>query len=196
MTTKTFRLSAKAMERPWHVIDARGRPLGRVASEAAQLLMGKHKPTYERHLPMGDFVIIVNAREVAVTGNKSLQKVYYRHSGYPGGLHQRTLREQMEKDPRRVIERAVKGMLPSSSLGRELFRHLKVYAGPTHPHEAQVRAGMSTRTKRVSPAPAAAAAAPVAEAAPAPPAEDETPVVAPEATAATETADNAAEQDE
>lgn len=169
MTTKTFRLSAKAMERPWHVIDARGRPLGRVASEAAQLLMGKHKPTYERHLPMGDFVIIVNAREVAVTGNKSLQKVYYRHSGYPGGLHQRTLREQMEKDPRRVIERAVKGMLPSSSLGRELFRHLKVYAGPTHPHEAQVRAGMSTRTKRVSPAPAASAAAPVAEAAPAPP---------------------------
>lgn len=196
MTTKTFRLSAKAMERPWHVIDARGRPLGRVASEAAQLLMGKHKPTYERHLPMGDFVIIINAREVAVTGNKSLQKVYYRHSGYPGGLHQRTLREQMERDPRRVLERAVKGMLPSTSLGRELFRHLKVYSGPTHPHEAQVRAGMSTRTKRVSPAPAAAPAAPVAEAAPAPPAEDETPVVAPEATTATETTDNAAEQDE
>lgn len=191
MTTKTFRLSAKAMERPWHVIDARGRPLGRVASEAAQLLMGKHKPTYERHLPMGDFVIIVNAREVAVTGNKSLQKVYYRHSGYPGGLHQRTLREQMEKDPRRVIERAVKGMLPSTSLGRELFRHLKVYSGPTHPHEAQVRAGTSTRAKRVTPAPAAAT--PVA-AAPAP--EDETPVVTPEATAATETTGNAAEQDE
>ncbi|MEZ4553342.1 MAG: 50S ribosomal protein L13 [Dehalococcoidia bacterium] len=196
MTTKTFRLSAKAMERPWHVIDARGRPLGRVASEAAQLLMGKHKPTYERHLPMGDFVIIVNAREVAVTGNKSLQKVYYRHSGYPGGLRQRTLREQMERDPRRVIERAVKGMLPGTSLGRELFRHLKVYAGPTHPHEAQVRAGMSTRTKRVTPAPAAAAPTPVPEAAPPPPAEDETPVVAPEATATAETTDNAADQDE
>lgn len=187
MTTKTFRLSAKAMERPWHVIDARGRPLGRVASEAAQLLMGKHKPTYERHLPMGDFVIIVNAREVAVTGNKSLQKVYYRHSGYPGGLHQRTLREQMEKDPRRVIERAVKGMLPSTSLGRELFRHLKVYSGPTHPHEAQVRAGMSTRSKRVTPAPAPAAA---------PEPEDETPAVSPEATMVAENTDNAAEQDE
>lgn len=195
MTTKTFRLSAKAMERPWHVIDARGRPLGRVASEAAQLLMGKHKPTYERHLPMGDFVIIVNAREVAVTGNKSLQKVYYRHSGYPGGLHQRTLREQMEKDPRRVIERAVKGMLPSTSLGRELFRHLKVYAGPTHPHEAQVRAGTSTRTKRITPAPAATT--PVAAASEP---EDETPTVTPEATAVgtndTATTDSAADQDE
>jgi len=174
--------------------------------------MGKHKPTYERHLPMGDFVIIVNAREVAVTGNKSLQKVYYRHSGYPGGLHQRTLREQMERDPRRVLERAIKGMLPSTSLGRELFRHLKVYAGPTHPHEAQVRAGMSTRVKRVSPAPVAA---PVA-ATTAPPPEDEAPPATPEAvtaeavttaeyapdnaandTAATDDAatDNAAEQD-
>jgi large subunit ribosomal protein L13 len=157
--------------------------------------MGKHKPTYERHLPMGDFVIIVNAREVAVTGNKSLQKVYYRHSGYPGGLHQRTLREQMEKDPRRVIERAVKGMLPSTSLGRELFRHLKVYAGPTHPHEAQVRAGTSTRTKRITPAPAATT--PVAAASEP---EDETPTVTPEATAVgtndTATTDSAADQDE
>jgi len=157
--------------------------------------MGKHKPTYERHLPMGDFVIIVNAREVAVTGNKSLQKVYYRHSGYPGGLHQRTLREQMEKDPRRVIERAVKGMLPSTSLGRELFRHLKVYAGPTHPHEAQVRAGTSTRTKRVTPAPAATI--PVAAASEP---EDETPTVTPEAAAVgtndTATTDSAADQDE
>jgi large subunit ribosomal protein L13 len=178
MTTKTFRLSAKAMDRPWHVIDARGRPLGRVASEAAQLLMGKHKPTYERHLPMGDFVIVVNAREVAFTGNKAQQKVYYRHSGYPGGLKERRLFEQMEKDPRRVIERAVKGMLPSTSLGRELFRHLKVYAGPTHPHEAQVRAGMSTRSKQ---RPVAAAAEPP------PPAEDEAPPD--ESTAAARTLD-------
>jgi large subunit ribosomal protein L13 len=170
MTTKTFRLSAKAMDRPWHVIDARGRPLGRVASEAAQLLMGKHKPTYERHLPMGDFVIVVNAREVAITGNKAQQKVYYRHSGYPGGLKERRFFEQMEKDPRRVIEKAVKGMLPSTSLGRELFRHLKVYAGPTHPHEAQVRAGMSARPRQ---RPAAVATPATAE--PAPPAEDEAP---------------------
>lgn len=201
MTTKTFRLSAKAMERPWHVIDARGRPLGRVASEAAQLLMGKHKPTYERHLPMGDFVIIVNAREVAVTGNKSLQKVYYRHSGYPGGLRQRTLREQMEKDPRRVLERAIKGMLPSTSLGRELFRHLKVYAGPTHPHEAQVNAGTSTRVKRVE-RPASTPVAAATQAEPAlPVAEDvETPVAAtadaPAATETTETTENPTEQDE
>ncbi len=163
MTTKTFRLSGKAMDRPWHVIDAKGRPLGRVASEAARLLMGKHKPTYERHLPMGDFVIIVNAREVAVTGNKSLQKVYYRHSGYPGGLHQRTLQQQMERDPRRVLERAVKGMLPSTSLGRELFRHLKVYAGPTHPHEAQVRAGASSRPKRIAGTPEASVSPPPEE---------------------------------
>jgi len=182
MTTKTFRLSAKAMDRPWHVIDARGRPLGRVASEAAQLLMGKHKPTYERHLAMGDFVVIVNAREVAFTGNKAAQKIYYRHSGYPGGLKERRLFEQMERDPRRVIERAVKGMLPSTSLGRELFRHLKVYAGPTHPHEAQVRAGMGARSKQRT---AATASAPATESATlAPPAEEETPPVEP--TTATE----------
>ena len=141
MTTKTYRLHSGSMERAWHVLDAKGRPLGRLASEAAQLLMGKHKPNYEPHLPMGDFVVIVNAKEVAVTGNKLEQKVYYRHSGYPGGLRERTLQEQMDKDPRRVVEKAVKGMLPGTSLGRELFRHLKVYSGPTHPHEAQVRAG-------------------------------------------------------
>jgi large subunit ribosomal protein L13 len=129
------------MDRRWHVLDAKGRPLGRLASEAAQLLMGKHKPTYEPHLPMGDFVVIVNAREVGITGRKATQKVYYRHSGYPGGLHERTLEEQLARDPRRVVEWAVKGMLPSTTLGRELFRHLRVYAGPSHPHEAQVRAG-------------------------------------------------------
>ena len=159
MTTKTFRLSGKAMDRTWHVIDARGQPLGRLASEAARLLMGKHKATYEPYLPMGDFVIIVNAREVAVTGKKSQQKVYYRHSGYPGGLKQRTFQEQMDRDPRRVVERAIKGMLPSTSLGRELFRHLKVYAGPTHPHEAQVRAGAGASKKQRT---EAAAGAPLA----------------------------------
>jgi large subunit ribosomal protein L13 len=129
------------MERRWHVLDAKGRPLGRLASEAAQLLMGKHKTTYEPHLAMGDFVVVVNAREVGITGSKATQKVYYRHSGYPGGLSERTLQEQLDRDPRRVVERAVKGMLPSTALGRELFRHLKVYAGPNHPHQAQVRAG-------------------------------------------------------
>ncbi len=141
-TMKTYRLHSGSMDRVWHILDAKGRPLGRLASEAAQLLMGKHKPTYEPHLPMGDFVIIVNAKEIAITGgNKPIQKIYYRHSGYPGGLHERTLQEQLLRDPRRVVEKAVKGMLPSTTLGRELFRHLKVYSGPTHPHEAQVNAG-------------------------------------------------------
>jgi len=130
------------MDRAWHVIDAKDVPLGRLASEAAKLLMGKHKPTYEPHLPMGDFVIVVNAKEIGLTGNKATEKVYYRHSGYPGGLRERTFEEQLAKDPRRVVEKAVKGMLPSTSLGRELFRHLKVYSGPNHPHAAQVRAGM------------------------------------------------------
>ena len=199
MTTKTFRLSGKAMDRPWHVIDARGRPLGRVASEAARLLMGKHKPTYEPHLPMGDFVIVVNAREVAVTGKKAQQKIYYRHSGYPGGLKERTLQEQMDRDPRRVIEKAVKGMLPGTSLGRELFRHLKVYSGPTHPHEAQVRAGMGVKKPRpvatATPAVAAAANA-VAEEAEAPVAVQETPAGETSEAAETQASNDEAEQSE
>ena len=157
MTTKTYRLHSGSMDRSWHVLDAKGRPLGRLASEAAQLLMGKHKPSYEPHLAMGDFVVVVNAKEVAITGNKTQQKVYYRHSGYPGGLKERTLQEQLDRDPRRVVERAVKGMLPGNSLGRELFRHLKVYAGPSHPHQAQVRAGTGSRTRQRSEQPPAAA---------------------------------------
>ena len=148
MTTKTFRLSKKRMDRAWHVRDATGVPLGRLASEAAKLLLGKHKPTYEPHLPMGDFVVVVNASQVGITGQKAAQKVYYRHSGYPGGLRERTLGEQMARDPRRVIESAVKGMLPHNSRGRELLRHLKVYAGPDHPHEAQVMAGTGARAKK------------------------------------------------
>ncbi len=148
MTTKTFRLSKKRMDRAWHVRDATDVPLGRLASEAAKLLLGKHKPTYEPHLPMGDFVVIVNASQVGVTGQKAAKKIYYRHSGYPGGLRERTLAEQMARDPRRVIESAVKGMLPHNSRGRELLRHLKVYAGPDHPHEAQVMAGTGARAKK------------------------------------------------
>lgn len=148
MTTKTFRLSKKRMDRAWHVRDATDVPLGRLASEAAKLLLGKHKPTYEPHLAMGDFVVIVNASQVGVTGQKAAKKIYYRHSGYPGGLRERTLAEQMARDPRRVIESAVKGMLPHNSRGRELLRHLKVYAGPDHPHEAQVMAGTGARAKK------------------------------------------------
>ena len=148
MTTKTFRLSKKRMDRAWHVRDATGVPLGRLASEAAKLLLGKHKPTYEPHLAMGDFVVIVNASQVGGTGQKAAKKIYYRHSGYPGGLRERTLAEQMARDPRRVIESAVKGMLPHNSRGRELLRHLKVYAGPDHPHEAQLMAGTAARAKK------------------------------------------------
>jgi len=140
------------MDRRWHVIDATGRPLGRVASEIAQLLLGKHKATYEPHLAMGDFVIVVNAKQVAVTGRKAEQKVYYRHTGYPGGLRERTYREQVARDPRFVIERAVRGMLPHNARGRELFRHLKVYAGPEHPHQAQVGAGARPQAAATQPA--------------------------------------------
>ncbi|MQC27674.1 MAG: 50S ribosomal protein L13, partial [Chloroflexi bacterium] len=148
MTTKTYRLRAADIDRAWQVVDASERPLGRVASEAARMLLGKHKPTYEPHLAMGDHVIIVNASKVALTGNKSEQKVYYRHSGYPGGLRTRSFEVQMERDPRRVLERAVRGMLPHNSLGRELFRHLKVYAGPEHPHAAQLMAGTGERARK------------------------------------------------
>ena len=168
MTTKTYRLSAKQYDRRWHVVDAGGRPLGRVASEAARLLLGKHKPDYEPHLPMGDYVIVINASGVVLTGNKAQQKVYYRHSGYPGNLRQRTFEEQMERDPRKVVERAIRGMLPHTRLGRELFRHLRVYAGADHPHEAQLRAGTGARARRRAAAEARAAEAALAE----PPAEE------------------------
>ena len=137
MTTKTFRLSGNSMARKWLVIDAADRPLGRVASEAAQILLGKHKPTYEPHLAMGDYVVIINAAKVALTGEKTRQKVYYRHSGYPGGLKERSYVEQMDRDPGRVVEKAIKGMLPHNALGRQLFRKLKVYKGAEHPHAAQ-----------------------------------------------------------
>ena len=163
MTTKTYRLSAKQFDRRWLVVDAGGRPLGRVASEAARLLLGKHKPDYEPHLPMGDYVIVINASEVVLTGNKAQQKVYYRHSGYPGNLRQRTFEEQMERDPRKVLERAIRGMLPHTRLGRELFRHLRVYSGADHPHEAQLRAGTGARARRRAAAEAALAEPPPEE---------------------------------
>ena len=166
---KTYRLRAADIDRKWQVLDARGRPLGRVASEAARLLLGKHKPTYEPHLTMGDHVIVVNASEVILTGNKANQKVYYRHSGYPGNLHERSFEQQMARDPRKVIETAVKGMLPHNVRGRELFRHLRVYAGPDHPHEAQLMAGTGARARKRAAAAARAAAAPAAPVAVQPP---------------------------
>ena len=174
MTTKTYRLSAHDVDDGWHVLDATDRPLGRLASEAARLLLGKHKPTYEPHLVMGDHVVVLNADRVALTGRKAEQKVYYRHTGYPGGIRERSFQEQMDRDATRVIERAVRGMLPHNVRGRALLRRLKVYVGPEHPHEAQINAGTGERArKRALQEAAAAEAAPAVEVAA--PVEEETP---------------------
>jgi len=135
---KTYSTKSSDLTPQWHVIDASGKTLGRLASEVATLLKGKHKPIYTPNLNTGDFVIVVNAAKVRVTGNKAQQKVYYRHSGYPGGLKSTTLARMMQTHPTRVIEYAVKGMLPHNRLGRDMLRRLKVYAGDTHPHQPQV----------------------------------------------------------
>ena len=140
-STKPYRTRASELKPDWHVIDAEGRTLGRLCTEIAVLLQGKHKPIYVPYLNTGDFVIVVNAEKIHVTGNKLEQKVYYRHSGYHGGLKEETLAKVLAKTPTRVIKRAVKGMLPKNSLGRHMLSRLKVYAGGEHPHEAQVNAG-------------------------------------------------------
>ena len=137
---KTYAVKARDIVQDWHVVDAGGQTLGRLASRVAGLLRGKHKPTYSPHLDMGDYVVVVNAEKVRTSGRKTEQKLYYRHSMYPGGLKVENLAKLMARRPERVIELAVRGMLPHNRLGRELFRHLKVYAGPNHPHEGQVRA--------------------------------------------------------
>jgi len=137
---KTYTLKKGEIQKDWHVIDAQGQILGRLAARIAHLLRGKHKPTYSPHLDMGDYVVVINAEKVRVTGKKLREKIYYRHSGYPGGLKATTLEEMLRKQPTRVIEKAVWGMLPHNRLGRKLLRHLKVYAGPEHPHQAQVKA--------------------------------------------------------
>lgn len=134
-TTKSVR--AQDVERNWFVIDAQGQTLGRLTSRIASILRGKHKPEYTPHVDCGDYVIVVNAEKIHVTGRKLSQKKYYRHSGYPGGLKQVTLRDQLQKFPDRVVESAVRGMLPKNRLGRQMFKKLKVYSGPAHPHEAQ-----------------------------------------------------------
>jgi large subunit ribosomal protein L13 len=138
--TKTYSLKAGEIDKAWHVVDATDVTLGRLASRLATLLMGKHKPTYSPHLDMGDFVVVVNASRVRLTGNKRQQKVYYRHTGYMGGLKETLLEDMLARNPRRVVELAVRGMLPRNRLATHLLRHLKVYAGPEHPHEAQVNA--------------------------------------------------------
>lgn len=138
---KTYTLKGKEVETRWHVVDAAGRPLGRVATEVAHLLRGKYRPTFTPHMDNGDYVIVVNASEVQVTGNKSQQKLYRRHTGYPGGLREIPFAKLITQHPERVMQQAVKGMLPHNRLGRKLLKHLKVYGGPEHPHEAQVNAG-------------------------------------------------------
>jgi large subunit ribosomal protein L13 len=126
---KTSRLRESEIAREWRIVDVANRPLGRVASEIARILLGKDKATFEPHLVMGDYVIVINAAKVILTGNKMNSKKYYRHTGYPGGIRERSFEEQMQRDPARVIEKAVKGMLPSGARGYELFRSLKVYSG-------------------------------------------------------------------
>jgi large subunit ribosomal protein L13 len=144
---KTYSVKAKDIERRWHVIDASGQTLGKLATQVANLLMGKHKPTYTPHMDTGDFVIVLNATKVKVTGKKPKQKTYYRHSGYPGGIKAETYEELMAAHPTRVIEHAVKGMLPHNRLGRAMYKKLKVYTGDSHPHQAQVAAGTKTTAK-------------------------------------------------
>ena len=134
---KTFSAKPETVKRDWYVIDAENKVLGRLATEVARRLRGKHKPEYTPHVDTGDYIVIVNADKVAVTGNKEKDKTYHRHTGYPGGLKSITLDKQRLQAPERIIETAVKGMLPKNPLGRAMFRKLKVYAGPEHQHAAQ-----------------------------------------------------------
>jgi len=135
---KTYSPKAKDIKREWVVIDATNKTLGRMVTQVASLLMGKHKPIYAPHIDTGDYVVVINAAKVKVTGKKAEKKLYYRHSGYPGGLKSQSFEELLSKNPVRVIELAVKGMLPHNSLGRAMFKKLKVYPGNEHPHQAQI----------------------------------------------------------
>ena len=134
---KTYSAKPGEVTREWYLVDAEGKTLGRLATQIADTLRGKRKPQYTPHVDTGDFVIVVNAEKIAVTGNKLDQKRYYRHSGYPGGLKSRTLREQLDRRPTEVLRVAVKGMLPKNRLARQQITKLKIYAGPEHPHTAQ-----------------------------------------------------------
>ena len=134
---KTYSAKPGDIAREWYLVDAEGKTLGRLATQIADTLRGKRKPQFTPHVDTGDFVIVVNAEKIRVTGNKLDQKRYYRHSGYPGGLRSRTLREQLERRPTEVLRVAVKGMLPKNRLARQQITKLKIYAGPEHPHEAQ-----------------------------------------------------------
>ena len=141
---KTWNAKPGEIDREWYLVDAEGQTLGRIATHIADTLRGKDTPQYTPHVDTGDFVVVVNAEKVAVTGNKLDDKRYYRHSGYPGGLRSRTLREQLERRPEEVIRKAVKGMLPRNRLARAQLRKLKIYAGPEHPHAAQAPKELKT----------------------------------------------------
>ncbi len=134
---KTYSARAQDVRRQWHLIDADGKTLGRLATEVARRLRGKHKPEYTPHVDTGDYIVVVNADKIHVTGKKRSDKIYYRHTGYIGNMKSITLEKQLDKRPETVIEMAVKGMMPSGPLGREMFKKLKVYAGAEHPHAAQ-----------------------------------------------------------
>jgi len=134
---KTHVVKVSDIERAWYVVDAEGLTLGRLATKIATVLKGKHKPIYSPHLDVGDYVIVVNAEKIAVSGRKMDQKTYYWHTGYPGGIRSRNLRDQLERHPTAALKAAVKGMLPKNRLGRRMLGKLKVYAGPDHPHQAQ-----------------------------------------------------------
>lgn len=134
---KTFSAKPAQVKRDWYVIDANGKTLGRMATEIARRLRGKHKPEFTPHVDTGDYIVVVNAEKVHVTGKKTTDKMYYHHTGYPGGIKSVSFEKLLEKAPERIIQIAVKGMLPKNSLGREMFKKLKVYAGPEHAHAAQ-----------------------------------------------------------
>ncbi len=137
---KTYSVKPSEIKREWHVIDATDRILGKLATEVARLLMGKHKPMFSRHLDTGDFVVVINADKIRVTGNRAQQKIYYRHSGYPGALKSANLERMLETKPTWVTEHAVRGMLPRNRLGDSMMKKLKVYVGDAHPHLAQTKA--------------------------------------------------------
>jgi large subunit ribosomal protein L13 len=144
---RTYQATAQDRERDWYVVDAEGKTLGRLATQIADVLRGKRKPTYTPHVDVGDFVIVVNAEKIVVTGKKLEDKLYWRHSGYPGGIKSQTLGDLLERRPEEVIRRAVKGMLPRNRLARAQLRKLKVYAGPEHPHQAQKPAQLDVNTR-------------------------------------------------
>ncbi len=148
MATKTYVPREADIERRWFVVDAEGQTLGRLASEIATVLRGKHKPIFTPHMDVGDYVIVVNAEKVKVTGAKNDQKTYYRHSGYPGGFRQTKFRDMIERHPERVIEKAVRGMIPHNVLGDQTLKKLRVYAGPNHPHVAQQPTPLEINTGR------------------------------------------------